>query len=72
MKPDRYRDILQQAQADLSAEEQSRLAEELSRGVARKNGATHRITDLKGLGKELWQGVDVDAFVAGERDSWDG
>lgn len=23
-----------------------------------------------GLGKEIWEGVDVDAYLRGERDSW--
>ena len=24
-----------------------------------------------GLGKEIWKGVDVDAYLRGERDEWD-
>lgn len=34
-------------------------------------GAACSITDLKGLGKELWQGVDPDDYMAQERESWD-
>lgn len=29
------------------------------------------ILDLRGLGKELWRGLDPDAFVRQERRSWD-
>lgn len=29
------------------------------------------ILDLRGLGKEAWQGVEPARFVAEERDSWD-
>jgi hypothetical protein len=34
-----------------------------------QNGGTHQITDLRGLGKEIWKGVDADEYVAKERDS---
>lgn len=26
---------------------------------------------LRGLGKEVWAGIDVDAYLEGERNSWD-
>lgn len=29
------------------------------------------ILDLRGLGKELWEGIDVDAYIEAERASWD-
>lgn len=29
------------------------------------------ILELKGLGKELWEGIDAAAYVNAERDSWD-
>jgi len=28
------------------------------------------ITGLRGLGKEIWQGIDAQAYVDRERDSW--
>ena len=31
----------------------------------------HRITELKGLGKEIWEGIDAQEYVDRERDSWD-
>lgn len=68
-----YDDILKRAQAELSAEEQQKLVDELSQLAARKNGEKrHSILDLEGLGKEIWQGVDADKYVAEERNSWDG
>jgi plasmid stability protein len=32
---------------------------------------THSILELRGLGKELWKGVDAAAHVDAERRSWD-
>ena len=34
----------------------------------RKRG---RLSELKGLGKEIWEGIDVDQYIREERDSWD-
>jgi len=31
----------------------------------------HSILELRGLGKELWQGIDPVEHVRAERDSWD-
>jgi hypothetical protein len=72
MSTDPYDDILKRAEDELSQEEQQRLAEKLAQIAGRKNGGKHSITDLDGLGKEIWQGVDADEYVAKERDSWDG
>ncbi len=30
------------------------------------------IMELRGLGKDIWQNIDVDAYINQERDSWDG
>ena len=32
---------------------------------------SHRITELRGLGKALWNEVDAQDYVSAERDSWD-
>ena len=32
----------------------------------------HSILELQGLVKELWQGVESQEYVHGERDSWNG
>ena len=29
------------------------------------------LMELRGLGKEIWQGVDVDAYIDELRDDWD-
>jgi len=72
MPSDPYSDILKQAD-QLSHEDLLRLSEELAQKAGRKNsGSGHRITDLEGLGKEVWKGVDPDEYVAKERESWDG
>jgi len=34
----------------------------------RKRG---RLSELEGLGKEIWEGIDVDQYIREERDSWD-
>ena len=73
MSTDPYDDILNRAKGQLSQEQQQRLVEELAQHAGRKNGPQqHSIMELKGLGKEIWQGIDPDEYVAKERDSWDG
>ena len=37
----------------------------------REGEPLHDITELKGLGKELWEQIDVDAYLEEERNSWD-
>ena len=32
----------------------------------------HSILELRGLGKEVWSGVDPDQYVEQERSSWNG
>lgn len=32
----------------------------------------HSILELRGLGKEVWEGIDVDEYLEQERNSWDG
>jgi len=67
-----YDEILKRAQSELSAKEQNQLSAELAQSAARKNGKKRSITELRGLGKEIWEGIDPDEYVAKERDSWDG
>ena len=31
---------------------------------------THDFRELQGLGKELWQSIDVDEYIKEERESW--
>jgi len=31
----------------------------------------HHLSELRGLGKELWQNIDIDGYIQNERASWD-
>ena len=68
-----YEDILVQAQL-LSREERVRLLGELITDLKEgiENVQSHSITELRGVGKEFWQGIDVEKYIEEERSSWDG
>jgi hypothetical protein len=68
-----YEEVLDRAQ-HLTPDEQLRLLQDLAAIVRRRVMARpkHRITEFKGLGKELWQGIDVEKYIDEERNSWDG
>jgi hypothetical protein len=59
----------------LSPEDQKRLLAELA---ARTAGdidpavAMHSIMEFRGLGKDIWEGVDAQEYVRQERASWNG
>ena len=36
-----------------------------------KDGSAFRISDLRGVGAEIWQDEDVNEYIRKERDSWD-
>jgi len=38
--------------------------------VKPKVKASYNITDLKGLGKEIWEKIEIDNYISTERDSW--
>lgn len=40
--------------------------------IRRRREAGRRVTELRGLGKSVWQGVDAQAYVDAERESWRG
>ena len=46
----------------------SKLMLEISRNIKREQKCN--IYDLKGLGKEIWEGVDAQEYVNKERESW--
>ena len=57
----------------LDTDEQLQLIEELAiivRDKALKK--KHSIMELKGLGKEIWEGIDAQKYVNMERKSWNG
>lgn len=68
-----YRQALNQIQ-QLTPDEQLQLIGELAT-ILQRNITTkplHSVMEFKGLGKEIWQGVDVQKYINQERDLWDG
>lgn len=69
-----YREVLNQIQ-HLTPDEQFQLLEDLV-ALVRRQATTgpqqHSIMELRGLGKELWEGVDAQDYVNQERESWNG
>jgi hypothetical protein len=72
MATDHVAEILNQALC-LSPSEQARLLEGLQ-AIVPGNGAgsQHSILELKGLGRDLWNGIDGQEYVRQERDAWNG
>jgi hypothetical protein len=69
-----YESALSMAQS-LSREEQLRLIEELKSRASKDDSSEeprHSIMELRGLGKEIWQGIDAQEYVNNERASWNG
>jgi hypothetical protein len=70
-----YQEVLQQAKS-LSPEEQIRLIEVLSTLIRQQDAMISKpkrsILELRGLGKEVWNGIDAQEYVNQERDSWNG
>lgn len=52
--------------------DQLRLVGELTERLSlrRASGACRSILELRGMGKEVWSGVDPDQYVDRERSSW--
>jgi hypothetical protein len=71
--PASYEDVLEKAQA-LDVAEQLRLLEAIATTLQEKLATTavHHVTELRGLGKEIWTGIDAQAYVARERAAWNG
>ena len=59
---------------ELTPNEQLQLLEELATLVRQQIGQTAPVSimQLAGLGEEIWQGIDAQAYVDQERDSWNG
>ncbi len=68
-----YQEVLKQVQY-LSPDEQFQLLEDFVT-LIRQRAVTkplHSILELEGLGKEIWEGIDVDQYLQQERDLWGG
>jgi hypothetical protein len=57
-----------EAASQLAPEDRDRLVRALTE---KTHSAKHHITELRGLGKEIWQGIDAQEYVDAERDSWE-
>jgi hypothetical protein len=57
-----------QAAKRLTPEERARLILALTQTAAEPG---HEITELQGLGKEVWNGIDAQEYINAERDSWE-
>jgi hypothetical protein len=68
-----YESALRMAES-LSLEERLRLIEELQSytGESDASEPQHSIMELRGLGKEIWEGIDAQEYVNSERASWNG
>jgi glycosyltransferase involved in cell wall biosynthesis len=68
-----YNDYVRGIQ-DLRPEDQLSLVEIISAGLKKtlmKKRAKHRITEIEGLGADIWKGIDAQEYVRKERESWD-
>lgn len=48
-----------------------RVAPQIEEEVGERRPRRRNLMELHGLGKEIWQGVDVDAYIDELRDEWD-
>ena len=68
-----YNDYVRGIQ-DLKPEDQLSLVEIISAGLKKtlmKKRTKHRITEIEGLGADIWKGIDAQEYVRKERESWD-
>ena len=68
-----YHEVLDRVK-HLSPDQQLRLLEELAALLRRQMPTKpwRSILELQGLGKQLWQEIDAQAYVNQERDTWNG
>ena len=57
-----------QAANRLAPEERERLIRTLAQNATEP---LHEITELEGLGKEVWNNIDAQDYINAERDSWE-
>ena len=62
-------EALIEAAKHLSPEDREKLVRALRQQS--ESGRDHRITEMRGLGKDLWRGIDAQAYINSERDSWE-
>jgi len=64
-------DALIEEIGSLSTEELAELRNRMPIEVERRKQKLHSVLELRGLGKEFWRSIDVDAYLKEERDSWE-
>jgi len=66
-------DALYQKASQLSDNEQLQLISKLASSLqkARKKEG-HKLSELQGLGKDLWKDVDIENYVKSLREDWNG
>jgi hypothetical protein len=67
-----YRQVLYQA-LQLTPDEKLQLIGELAANIRQQitTQPQHSIMEFEGLGKEVWQGIDVEKYIEEERNSWE-
>ncbi|GAB4516733.1 MAG: hypothetical protein OHK0046_22560 [Anaerolineae bacterium] len=66
-------ELIQEA-SKLSLEDRQTLIEVLSAmpSISAQDKNNQRsLLELRGLGKEIWQGIDAQAYIDAQRDEWD-
>ncbi len=70
-----YHEVLNQVQR-LTDDEKLQLLGDIAAMLRHQSKARprrkHSIKELRGLGKEIWQSIDVEKYIEEERNSWDG
>ncbi len=68
-----YEQVLENVER-LERSDQVRLLEEISNLVrpGANPGRRRSVLELRGLGKSIWQKINIGEYIAKERDSWDG
>lgn len=68
-----YQNVRRQIES-LTVDDQLRLLEDLVKLIRQQATLPQKrsIVELQGLGKEIWQDIDAQAYVSQERDAWNG
>lgn len=82
METHAYHKILDHMQSiipQLSMDEQLKLLEEMATIIRKRNVGEplqkdvpqrHNVMEFRGLGKEIWEGIDAQEYVRREREDW--
>ena len=68
---DRLEEVYEKYVKPLPTGERLRLLEMTAHDLALTASQKRSILELRGLGKEIWQGIDAQTYVDGLREEWD-